>query len=163
ALGAALNGPIARYRQALRDLPDDPNWPDLQPEDWPKAPEGTDADLLYAGEPEAGENVTISDYEKNGVRVTFFCENDSGSNAGIAVPLLYYRYYSAKTESGDSLTCYAGDNNVLTVAVPPDFDGTVTVDFHEPVSWRAAEAVSAVTLLFVVWFCAGKKRKTETA
>jgi len=126
-------------------------------------PEGTDADLLYAGEPETEEDVTISDYEKNGVRVTFFCENESGSNAGIAVPLLYYRYYSAKTESGDSLTCYAGDNNVLTVAVPPDFAGTVTVDFHEPVSWRTAEAVSAAALLFIVWFCAGKRRKTESS
>lgn len=125
-------------------------------------PEGTDADRLYAGEPEAGEGVVISDYEKNGVRVTFFCENGSGRNANIALPLLYYRYYSATKDSGESLTCYAGDNNVLTVAVPPDFSGAVTVDFREPVSWRAAEAVSAAALLFVVWFCT-KKRPAETA
>lgn len=26
------------YRQALRDLPDHPNWPHLNPEDWPKKP-----------------------------------------------------------------------------------------------------------------------------
>lgn len=26
------------YRQALRDLPDHPNWPFLNPEDWPKKP-----------------------------------------------------------------------------------------------------------------------------
>ena len=26
------------YRQALRDLPDHPNWPQLTPEDWPKKP-----------------------------------------------------------------------------------------------------------------------------
>jgi hypothetical protein len=44
ALGAALTGPVAAYRQALRDLPKNPNWPNLQPEDWPKAPEGIDGD-----------------------------------------------------------------------------------------------------------------------
>lgn len=26
------------YRQALRDLTDHPNWPQLNPEDWPKKP-----------------------------------------------------------------------------------------------------------------------------
>jgi hypothetical protein len=26
------------YRQALRDLPDHPNWPQLNAEDWPKKP-----------------------------------------------------------------------------------------------------------------------------
>jgi len=26
------------YRQALRDLPDHPNWPRLNPDDWPKKP-----------------------------------------------------------------------------------------------------------------------------
>jgi len=26
------------YRQALRDLPDHPNWPQLTAEDWPKKP-----------------------------------------------------------------------------------------------------------------------------
>ncbi len=124
-------------------------------------PEGTDADLLDAGKPEAREGVTISDYEKNGIRVTFFCENETDGNAAITIPLLYYRYYSAKTDSGSSLTCYAGGNNVLTMTVPPNFVGTVTVDFCEPVSWRAAEAVSAAALLFIVWFCAKKRRKAE--
>ncbi len=126
-------------------------------------PEGTDAELLRAGMPAAGPGVAISDYEKDGVRAAFFCENGSGKNAGIAVPLLYYRYYSAKTDSGESLTCYAGGNNVLTVTVPPDFAGTVTVDFHEPASWRAAEAVSAAALLFMIGFGAEKKRRPGNA
>lgn len=26
------------YRQALRDLPQNPNWPDLSPADWPTKP-----------------------------------------------------------------------------------------------------------------------------
>ncbi|HNW04976.1 MAG TPA: hypothetical protein PKI76_06295 [Oscillospiraceae bacterium] len=126
-------------------------------------PEGTDADLLHAGEPVAGRGVAISEYEKNGVRVTFFCENESGKNANVAVPLLYYRYYTAKTDSGESLTCYAGGNNALTVTVPPDFAGAVTVDFREPVSWRAAEAVSAAALLFVLGFGMEKKRRAGSA
>ena len=28
----------AAYRQAIRDLSQHPNWPQLQPEDWPVAP-----------------------------------------------------------------------------------------------------------------------------
>ncbi len=44
ALGAAITGEIAQYRQALRDLPKHPNWPNLQPEDWPKPPEGLSAE-----------------------------------------------------------------------------------------------------------------------
>jgi hypothetical protein len=39
-LGDALTGDVARYRQALRDLPKRPDWPNTPPEDWPQAPEG---------------------------------------------------------------------------------------------------------------------------
>jgi hypothetical protein len=39
ALGNALTGEVATYRQALLALPTHPNWPDLLPEDWPKAPD----------------------------------------------------------------------------------------------------------------------------
>lgn len=38
ALGAALTGEAAAYRQALRALPQHPRWPELLPEDWPPKP-----------------------------------------------------------------------------------------------------------------------------
>lgn len=40
ALGNALTGDVAQYRQALRALPQHPDWPNLKPEDWPTKPEG---------------------------------------------------------------------------------------------------------------------------
>lgn len=40
SLGAAITGKVAAYRQALRDLPQHPRWPDLLAEDWPTVPEG---------------------------------------------------------------------------------------------------------------------------
>ena len=37
--------------------------------------------------------------------------------------------------------------NEITVKVPPYFDGNITVKFVEPWYWRAAEAVSLLSLI----------------
>ena len=44
ALGAALTGEVAAYRQALYELPRHPQWPDVPPEAWPQMPDGLQQD-----------------------------------------------------------------------------------------------------------------------
>jgi len=37
-VSSSVKSQYVSYRQALRDLPDHPNWPHLNPEDWPVKP-----------------------------------------------------------------------------------------------------------------------------
>lgn len=44
ALAGVATGEIAMYRKALRDLPQHPDWPNLQPGEWPQPPVGVETE-----------------------------------------------------------------------------------------------------------------------
>lgn len=109
--------------------------------------EGTDSNVLKPGEVVLSENVSLWDYEKQGVTVSFTCENQSGEEGYVELPLLWYSNYRAKDMAGESLTLTAGNNNVIRVSVPAGYFGDVTVKYQHLVSWRIAEIISLVSLL----------------
>ena len=80
------------------------------------------------------------------------------------VPFIYYKGYraSGRTSDGEEikLDVDCGNNQVVRIYVPAEFDGQITVDFKEPFYWRIAEAVSlfaaagTLFLLYVkIWNC----------
>lgn len=128
-------------------------------------PFGTDAEQLVYKAPVAEENVTVEGWEKKALRVDVGCFNSSDREGFLELPLLYYKGYQAQdVDTGEPLTVYPGNNNLVSVSVPAGFQGTVSVRFVSPWYWRAAELLSVLT--FVVLFLAvmrGKKieRKRE--
>lgn len=128
-------------------------------------PFGTDAEQLVYKAPVAEENVTVEGWEKKALRVDVGCFNSSDREGFLELPLLYYKGYQAQdVDTGEPLTVYPGNNNLVSVSVPAGFQGTVSARFVSPWYWRAAELLSVLT--FVVLFLAvmrGKKieRKRE--
>ncbi len=124
-------------------------------------PYGTDTDQLVYRDPETEENVVLVSYEKNGLTIQATCYNDSDREGAMSLPLLYYKGYQATDlETGESIPLMADDDNILCVAVPAGYQGTILVQFVSPWYWRAAEVVSALTFLMLA-VCVAWSRKRE--
>ena len=91
------------------------------------------------------DSVTVSDYSKAGVTAVFTAENHTDSEQSIIVPLVGYRDYHASA-NGQELPLTRAENGQLLLTLPAGFSGSVTVAFREPAYWRAAEAVSLLSL-----------------
>lgn len=76
-----------------------------------------------------------------------------GEDGIIELPLLYYPVYGIKEGAG---TLFKTENGMLGIQVPAGSSGTIRVAVQEPLHWRLAELVSAVTVL--VWSGSMKKK-----
>ncbi len=118
-------------------------------------PYGNDYEKLTFGTVAVGAGVTVSDYEKEYLHVTMQCENTSGAESYVELPLLSYKgYHAYAVDSGEELEILAGDNKVIRVLLPGDYSGRVEVKYVSPLYWRAAELGSLLTVLF---FCFRKR------
>ena len=113
---------------------------------------GTDSSALSFAKPEADEGIRISEYEKKGLRATFFCENSLDTQGTVKLPILLYKGYQASGDGGEPLEITDDGSHLLGVSVPAGYSGRITVKFTEPWYWRAAELI---TLTVVVAFVAG--------
>lgn len=113
---------------------------------------GTDSSALSFAKPEADEGIRISEYEKRGLRATFFCENSSDTQGTVKLPILLYKGYHASGDGGEPLEITDDGSHLLGVSVPAGYSGRITVKFTEPWYWRAAELI---TLAVIVAFVAG--------
>ena len=80
-----------------------------------------------------------------------------GEDGIIELPLLYYPVYGIKEGAG---TLFKTENGMLGIQVPAGSSGTIRVAVQEPLRWRLAELVSAVTVL--VWSSSMKKKRRKT-
>ena len=121
-------------------------------------PYGADASLFMPHDPVCTGAVSVSDYEKKALGAEAYLENTGEKQEKAAFALLYYKGYRAYCpESGEELTCYAGENFEVTVDIPANFAGTVEVGFESPWYWRAGECVTLIAL--VVMAAAGYRNK----
>lgn len=99
--------------------------------------------------------------EKGSLRYTLRLVNESAdANANLELPLVYYPGYQVLANDGGDAVVTEGETGQVAVVLAPGYDGTLTVGFAEPLSWRAAEAVSLLTVIgLVVWFVRDRKRK----
>lgn len=110
-------------------------------------PYGTNPALLMPGRVSAEETITYKNYKKNGLTITFYCENSSEKEAGIKLPLLYYRGYRAMDDNTKAMIpLMDGENHCVTLAVPAGYSGDIRVTFVSPMYWRVAEVISVLTV-----------------
>ena len=113
---------------------------------------GTDSSALSFAKPKADEGIGISEYEKKGLRATFFCENSLDTQGTVKLPILLYKGYQASGDGGEPLEITDDGSHLLGVSVPAGYSGQITVKFTEPWYWRVAELI---TLAVVVASVAG--------
>lgn len=105
--------------------------------------QGTKEETLLYRAPIVSEGVLVSEYEKGALRAEFTCDNTSGQEGYVDLPLLHYYGYRAYIGDGnEQLQVCKGDNNVVRVILPPDCNTRITVRFVSPWYWRIAEIIS---------------------
>ncbi len=93
--------------------------------------------------------------EEAGVRMVL--EASSREAGSVTLPRFAYPYMQVTGPEGTPLPTQEADNHRIRVLLPAGFSGTLKVDFHEPVAWRIAEAVSVLGAAAAV-LCLGRRR-----
>ena len=97
-------------------------------------------------------DAAVTDYRKASTTVT--AQVDAQTDAVISLPLFGYDGYRAAVD-GQEMETGLGENNRLTVRLPAGTRGMLRVWFAGKTSWRVAEAVSLLALLFL---CLARRR-----
>lgn len=117
-------------------------------------PVGTDETLLKEGRYITSDQVILTQASKNGTNIKLTCNNNGNEQGYVEVPLLYYKGYQAHDlQSKQLLETTIGDNNVVRVNIPYEYNGSAIIDFVSPWYWRMAEIISIVFLIgfIVLW------------
>ena len=129
-------------------------------------PAGTDLNKIVYGRYGATENISVSSVSQQGTRILCHLENN-GNDGYFEVPLTNYKGYQAiHCETNQILEIMNGENNCIRVSIPSGFNGTLDISFHEPIYWRVAEVISALTIIGLIavptiHMIRAKKRKTS--
>lgn len=110
----------------------------------------------------SSENVDTWDYCIGDLSATMSVQNNSDKEGYSDISLLLYKGYRAKSDSGELLNCSFGENNVIRVAIPAHFSGSIRVYFQSPIYWRVAEICSLFGWILIV-FWAIDRRKEQLA
>lgn len=119
----------------------------------------TDTSYLTAIGIRTTDEIKIGDYRKEGLNIDIGLENTGDNDTYVDLPLVSYPIYKASDDSGVELRLEKGDNNVVQLIVPADFNGTAHIRYKEPILWRIAELISLVSAIGFATICMKKTNK----
>ena len=109
-----------------------------------------------------GQGVEAEILRRRGLDIESRVTNPSGEAETADYPLLSYKVYRAVSDAGTMEVTESEDKHVRVV-IPPGFDGRITVEYREPVLWRAAELVSLGSLAALACYRIRKYRNRKPA
>ena len=117
--------------------------------------EGTSAEDTRSRQVMIAGDAHISDYEKNGVRIT--CRLEAKENTSVMFPIFGFPGYAAEI-NGERIAWHLGENNRLTVDIPAGTSGELSIRYAGKALWRIADAVSLLTAVGLAAWCIRRKR-----
>lgn len=121
-------------------------------------PYGADAARFIPRKPQMCGGVKLEQYEKDGLTVDVTCSASGMESGEVELPLLYYKGYRAwDMDTGERFDVQAGENFCVKVLLPAGYSGTVRTTFVSPFYWRAAEGVSLLSFILIIFGITTKK------
>lgn len=121
----------------------------------------TDVSQLRCHDPVADEGLLWGDYEKEGLAISLYVENQTEQELYMELPLTGYRGYVIDAEKG-SADCYItqvrGEHGDLRIAVPPHYAGDMRVSYKGFFLYRVAEGISWMTAFLCMGVSLVKRR-----
>lgn len=108
--------------------------------------EDTEVDEVLANEDISGENIQVTDWNRNynKMHVTVTAEADGY----LDIPMFAYPDYQCQdVNTGSKYPIVRGENNAIRIHFSDEYEGTLEISFVKPWFWTLAEIVSLVTLL----------------
>ncbi len=116
--------------------------------------EGTDLVATRSRQVLLDGDVQLTAYEKDGTRVD--AQVAAGQGGTVTFPLFGFDGYEVKL-NGQKIGWARGENNRLAVALDAGTQGELSIRYAGHMLWRAADAVSLLTLMALCVFCFGKR------
>ncbi len=124
-----------------------------------------DPEDFYGHGPVAGQGLFWQDYERQGTEVTISLRNEAKGQTYLELPLLGYKGYVIDAAEGEGAVPYVtqerGAHGDLRIAVPGGFQGTIRVWYKGFALFRAAEAVSGVSIVLLTGCGLWKRRRNR--
>ena len=106
----------------------------------------TDKEMTLTDQDISGQNVSVSNTQRNGNKVIVSCE--AKQDAYIEVPLFAYDYYKCiDMETKETFVIKHGENHKIHIDLPSGYRGDLMVYFAEPWFWRMAETISLLAFV----------------
>ena len=120
--------------------------------------------MTQISEPRVYGEIQVDDYTKNGAGISMQVEN-SGAEGYVLLPLQAYRGYAVRSEGGGitDRDLSRGEGAVVRVEIPAGYKGQISVRYAGFWYWRAAEAVSLATMLYLAWTAWRQKKRAAAA
>ncbi len=122
--------------------------------------EGSVSEQLHYERFSASEAVILSGKTTGALSASAFVQNAGSETAWVEFPLLLYKGYRAYDDNGRDFSLGYGEQNVIRVQVPGQYEGRIRVAFQSPVSWRIAEGISLLGLIILI-FVVSKQKKDQ--
>lgn len=103
----------------------------------------------------APDTVSITEFSKQGTHLSFRYSTDTAQT--VTLPLYRYPGYTA-LRNGEAAPILDGDNHLMALSLPAG-EGTVAVRYEGFWFYRAANGISALTLIAWIGWAAYRKRK----
>ena len=113
-------------------------------------PEGAAVKRSASREVVPGGEIAIKSVERRYHRFHILLNVPGSETAYLELPLLFYRGYAAKCEDGTWCKVEAGESGKVRLYVPGGYSGAVDVFYQEAWYWRAAELISAGSILWLM-------------
>lgn len=112
--------------------------------------EGTDVDAYLSRPPVPAVisgDAALSAYQKDYLHISFDYTSQTG--AALELPLYGYPVYRVALDTGEELAFTAGDNSILTAALPAG-SGHVDVSYRQPWYFTLADIVSLLSVFVLI-------------
>ena len=115
-------------------------------------PQGTDKNLLVDGVVSTSSDLKVQ-INRSGGKLNAQVHSESDRQEYVMIPLLYYGGYVAEDTEHHSIKVSKGENNCISLEIPPYYEGTIKVWFRESVLWRCSEWISLAAWagFVIVW------------
>lgn len=115
--------------------------------------ENLDGKIHIDGGTEHAESVT-----RTGCEMDVSCK--TGAEEGVVIlPVLNYKGYQVTDDAGNQYDITDSEENLISVTLPANFEGTIYLRFVEPWYWTAALGVSVAAAAIIFVICGYKEIK----
>lgn len=120
-----------------------------------------DVDWNYPRPSTQDEDLLIKWYDKTDGEAHITLDNTGNTEATVVLPIYDYGNYHAVDTEGKEWSLETSENSLLQLTVPAGYKGSFSIEYKEPVWWRAAELVSLATFVGLVGVWVKDKKKTR--
>lgn len=104
------------------------------------------------------QNAAVSDISSNGLDMSLQVD-ETLANAYIEFPRFNYPNYVVTGANGEEFDILDGENRVIRINLPYGYTGALHLQYDIPPLWKAAEGISLLSFLALVFLYAIRKRR----